>query len=47
LANCGETFALDVRKEGSLGRIEHTYRRLDKEGSFHTRWSQDGNEVKV
>jgi len=25
----------------------HTYRRLDKEGSFHTRWSQDGNEVKV
>jgi 6-phosphogluconate dehydrogenase len=25
----------------------HTYRRLDKEGSFHTRWGQDGNEVKV
>ena len=25
----------------------HTYRRQDKEGSFHTRWSQDGNEVKV
>ncbi|MGC9960145.1 MAG: hypothetical protein ABSC39_25490 [Roseiarcus sp.] len=25
----------------------HTYRRLDKEGSFHTRWSQDGGEVKV
>jgi 6-phosphogluconate dehydrogenase len=25
----------------------HTYRRLDREGSFHTRWSQDGNEVKV
>ena len=25
----------------------HTYRRLDKEGSFHTRWSQDGTEVKV
>ena len=25
----------------------HTYRRLDKEGSFHTRWSQDGNEVSV
>ncbi|MBV9116061.1 MAG: NADP-dependent phosphogluconate dehydrogenase, partial [Acetobacteraceae bacterium] len=23
----------------------HTYRRLDKEGSFHTRWSQDGREV--
>ena len=20
----------------------HTYRRVDKEGSFHTRWSQDG-----
>jgi 6-phosphogluconate dehydrogenase len=25
----------------------HTYRRLDKDGSFHTRWSQDGSEVKV
>jgi 6-phosphogluconate dehydrogenase len=25
----------------------HTYRRLDKEGSFHTRWGQDGSEVKV
>ena len=25
----------------------HTYHRLDKEGSFHTRWSQDGSEVKV
>jgi 6-phosphogluconate dehydrogenase len=25
----------------------HTYRRTDKEGSFHTRWSQDGTEVKV
>jgi len=23
----------------------HTYRRLDKEGSFHTRWAQDGTEV--
>ena len=23
----------------------HTYRRLDQEGSFHTRWSQDGKEV--
>ena len=23
----------------------HTYRRLDQEGSFHTRWSQDGSEV--
>jgi 6-phosphogluconate dehydrogenase len=23
----------------------HTYRRLDAEGSFHTRWSQDGEEV--
>src|SRR4051794_24517954 len=23
----------------------HTYRRVDKEGSFHTRWSQDGKEV--
>jgi 6-phosphogluconate dehydrogenase len=23
----------------------HTYRRTDKEGSFHIRWSQDGAEV--
>ena len=23
----------------------HTYRRLDREGNFHTRWSQDGSEV--
>ncbi len=23
----------------------HTYRRLDRAGSFHTRWSQDGEEV--
>lgn len=23
----------------------HTYRRLDKDGSFHTRWSQDGSEI--
>ena len=25
----------------------HTYERLDKEGSFHTRWSQDGTEVRT
>jgi 6-phosphogluconate dehydrogenase len=25
----------------------HTYRRVDKEGSFHTRWSQDGTEVQT
>ncbi|MBO0710054.1 MAG: NADP-dependent phosphogluconate dehydrogenase [Acetobacteraceae bacterium] len=25
----------------------HTYRRLDKEGSFHTRWGQDGNEIRI
>jgi 6-phosphogluconate dehydrogenase len=25
----------------------HTYRRLDKPGAFHTRWSQDGAEVKT
>ena len=25
----------------------HTYRRLDAEGSFHTRWGQDGKEVAV
>jgi len=25
----------------------HTYRRVDKEGSFHTRWSQDGSEAKT
>ena len=23
----------------------HTYRRLDAEGSFHTRWGQDSKEV--
>jgi 6-phosphogluconate dehydrogenase len=23
----------------------HSYRRIDREGSFHTRWSQDGAEV--
>ncbi len=25
----------------------HTYRRLDKDGSFHTRWSQDGSEIQL
>jgi 6-phosphogluconate dehydrogenase len=25
----------------------HTYRRLDREGSFHTRWAQDGAEVEA
>ena len=25
----------------------HTYRRLDRPGSFHTRWGQDGDEVAV
>ena len=25
----------------------HTYHRLDKPGSFHTRWAQDGKEVSV
>jgi 6-phosphogluconate dehydrogenase len=25
----------------------HTYRRLDREGSFHTRWAQDGREVRT
>ncbi|WP_027136179.1 NADP-dependent phosphogluconate dehydrogenase [Geminicoccus roseus] len=25
----------------------HTYRRFDKEGTFHTRWPQDGSEVEV
>jgi 6-phosphogluconate dehydrogenase len=25
----------------------HTYRRVDKEGSFHTRWSQGGAEVQT
>jgi 6-phosphogluconate dehydrogenase len=25
----------------------HTYRRLDREGSFHTRWGQDGDEVRA
>ena len=25
----------------------HTYRRLDREGSYHTRWAQDGAEVRT
>ena len=25
----------------------HSYKRTDKEGSFHTRWAQDGEEVPV
>jgi 6-phosphogluconate dehydrogenase len=25
----------------------HTYKRIDREGAFHTRWSQDGEEIKV
>ncbi len=25
----------------------HTYRRLDGEGHFHTRWSQDGTEIRT
>ena len=25
----------------------HTYRRLDRPGSFHTRWSEDGQEVEA
>ena len=25
----------------------HTYHRIDREGSFHTRWAQDGTEVRV
>jgi 6-phosphogluconate dehydrogenase len=25
----------------------HTYRRLDRAGSFHTRWAQDGEEVEA
>ncbi|HEY7198613.1 MAG TPA: NADP-dependent phosphogluconate dehydrogenase [Candidatus Dormibacteraeota bacterium] len=25
----------------------HTYRRVDREGSFHTRWAQDGAEVEA
>jgi 6-phosphogluconate dehydrogenase len=25
----------------------HTYRRIDRPGSFHTRWSQDGQEIEV
>ena len=25
----------------------HTYKRIDRAGSFHTRWSQDGEEVPV
>jgi len=25
----------------------HTYRRIDAEGAFHTRWGQDGAEVRT
>jgi 6-phosphogluconate dehydrogenase len=25
----------------------HTYRRIDREGAYHTRWAQDGAEVKA
>jgi 6-phosphogluconate dehydrogenase len=25
----------------------HTYRRIDRDGAYHTRWAQDGSEVKV
>jgi len=25
----------------------HTYRRTDAEGSYHTRWAQDGEEVRT
>jgi 6-phosphogluconate dehydrogenase len=25
----------------------HTYHRVDREGAFHTRWAQDGAEIKV
>jgi 6-phosphogluconate dehydrogenase len=25
----------------------HTYKRVDREGSFHTRWAQDGQEVEA
>ena len=25
----------------------HTYHRTDKQGAFHTRWAQDGSEVKT
>ncbi len=25
----------------------HTYRRIDRKGSFHTRWAQDGSEVEA
>ena len=25
----------------------HTYRRVDGEGSYHTRWAQDGDEVRT
>jgi len=25
----------------------HTYKRIDAEGSFHTRWSQDGTEIQT
>ncbi|HSK91413.1 MAG TPA: NADP-dependent phosphogluconate dehydrogenase [Euzebyales bacterium] len=43
------------RERGSANLIQglrdffgaHTYRRLDREGVFHTRWGQDGAEVRT
>jgi 6-phosphogluconate dehydrogenase len=25
----------------------HSYHRIDRDGAYHTRWAQDGSEVKV
>ena len=25
----------------------HTYKRIDKPGSYHVRWAQDGEEIKT
>jgi 6-phosphogluconate dehydrogenase len=43
------------RERGPAGLLQaqrdffgaHTYRRTDRPGSFHTRWSQDGQEIEV
>jgi 6-phosphogluconate dehydrogenase len=36
--------AYDVLRHG-VGL--HTYRRVDREGTFHARWAEDGAEVRT
>lgn len=43
------------RERGPANRMQglrdffgaHTYRRVDRDGVFHTRWGQDGREVRT